>query len=84
MKVGEIVTINYKKYRVISDLSGDGLTIEPYEDKIDKQVEDIYIYPQPEAIKEVTMEQKLEKRLDKIEEKLDNIISITKMIYKYI
>ena len=81
MKVGEIVTINYKKYRVISDSSGDGLTIEPYEDKIDK-VEDIF--PQPEAIKEVTMEQKLEKRLDKIEEKLDNLISITKMIYKYI
>ena len=82
MKVGEIVTINYKKYRVISDSSGDELTIEPYKDKIDKQVEDIY--PQPEAIKEVTMEQKLEKRLDKIEEKLDNLISITKMIYKYI
>ena len=82
MKVGEIVTINYKKYRVISDSSGDGLTIEPYEDKIDKQVEEIH--PQPEAIKEITMEQKLEKRLDKIEEKLDNLISITKMIYKYI
>ena len=81
MKVGEIVTINYKKYRVISDSSGDGLTIEPYEDKIDK-VEDVF--PQLEAIKEVTMERKLEKRLDKIEEKLDNIISITKMIYKYI
>ena len=72
MKVGEIVTINYKKYRVISDSSGDGLIIEPYEDKVDKQVEDAF--PQPEAIKEVTMEQKLEKRLDKIEEKLDNII----------
>lgn len=82
MKVGEIVTINYKKYRVISNSSGDGLTIEPYENKTDKHVEDIY--PQPEAIKEVTMEQKLEKRLDKIEEKLDNLISITKMIYKYI
>ena len=82
MKVGEIVTINYKKYKVVSNSSGDGLTIEPYEDKIDKQVEDIF--PQPESIKEVTMEQKLEKRLDKIEEKLDNIISITKMIYKYI
>lgn len=49
MKVGEIVTINYKKYRVISDSSGDGLTIEPYEDKVDKQVEEIH--PQPEAIK---------------------------------
>lgn len=82
MKVGEIVTINYKKYKVVSNSSGDGLTIEPYEDKIDKQVEDVF--PQPEAIKEVTMEQKLEKRLDKIEEKLDNLISITKMIYKYI
>lgn len=82
MKVGEIVTINYKKYRVVSNSSGDGLTIEPYEDKIDKQVEDVF--PQSEAIKEVTMEQKLEKRLDKIEEKLDNLISITKMIYKYI
>ena len=82
MKVGEIVTINYKKYRVISDSSSDGLTIEPYENKIDKQVEEIF--PQLEDIKEITMEQKLEKRLDKIEEKLDNIISITKMIYKYI
>lgn len=82
MKVGEIVTINYKKYRVISDSSGNGLTIEPYEDKADKQVEDVF--PQPEAIKEATMEQKLEKRLYKIEEKLDNLISITKMIYKYI
>ena len=82
MKVGEIVTINYKKYRVVSDSSGDGLTIEPYKDTTDKQVEEIY--PQPEAIKDVTMEQKLEKRLNKIEEKLDNLISITKMIYKYI
>ena len=55
MKVGEIVTINYKKYRVVSDSSGDGLTIEPYEDKVDKQVEDVF--PQPEAIKKVNMEQ---------------------------
>ena len=33
MRVGEIVTINYKKYRVISDSSGDGLTIEPIEEE---------------------------------------------------
>lgn len=73
MKVGEIVTINYKKYKVVSNSSEDGLTIEPYEDNIDKQVEDLP--PQPETI---------EQRLDKIEEKLDKLISITKMIYKYI
>ena len=67
MKVGEIVTINYKKYRVISDSSGDGLTIEPVEEE---KVEEFF--PQPEPI---------EKRL---EEKIDNIASIVKMIYKYI
>ena len=82
MRVGEIVTINCKKYKVVSNLSGDGLTIEPYEDKTDEQVEDIN--PQPESIQDETMERKLEKRLDKIDEKLDNLISITKMIYKYI
>lgn len=82
MKVGEIVTINYKKYKIVSNSSGYGLTIEPYEDRIDRQVEDVS--PQPEFNQEEKMEQKLEKRLDKIEEKLNNIISITKMIYKYI
>lgn len=70
MRVGEIVTINYKKYRVISDSSGDRLTIEPVEEE---KVEEFF--PQPEPI---------EKRLERLEEKIDNIASIVKMIYKYI
>lgn len=70
MRVGEIVTINYKKYRVISDSSGDGLTIEPVEEE---KVEEFFTQPEP-----------IEKRLERLEEKIDNITSIVKMIYKYI
>ena len=73
MKVGEIVEINYKKYRVVSNSSGDGLTIEPIEEE---KVEEFFTQPEP-----------IEKRLERLEEKIDNIdniASIVKMIYKYI
>jgi len=57
--VGQIVTIEGKKYKVVSNSSGDGLTIEPIENFIvDKPVDKL---------------EELEKRVSELERKLENL-----------
>ena len=57
--VGQIVTIEGKKYKVVSDSSGDGLTIEP--------IENFIINKPKDRIEE------LEERVAKLEIKLTNL-----------
>lgn len=59
--IGKIIKIAGKKYKVVSDSSGDGLTIEPLENFIVNKPKD--------RIEE------LEERVAKLEIKLSNLVN---------